>query len=136
MKKLLLVDDNDKYAALLSEYFSPMGYEIDRAYNAEEGLSLFSKNSSDHYDVIVTDITMESQLAGIYMIKKIHRLGFRGISVIASTGFDVPFGMFFSRLFLRSYGVDYLVPKTTVIKKAPLFYSMKSSEKPLEKFPA
>ena len=136
MKKLLLVDDNDKYARLLSEYFTPLGYEIERAVNASEGLELFSKNEKKHFDVIVTDITMESQLAGIFMIRKIHKMGFAGISVIASTGFDVPMGMFFSRLFLRPYGVDYLVPKTSVIKKTPLFYSMKGSSRPLEIFPA
>jgi len=136
MKRLLLVDDNDKYAKLLTDYFKPLGYEIDLAVNASEGLAKFSEHPKEYYDVIVTDITMESQLAGVFMIKKIHKLGFPGTSVIASTGFDVPGGMFFSRLILRSYGVDYIVPKTTVIKKSPLFYSLKGrSKRPLASFP-
>ena len=135
MKKLLLVDDNDKYAKLLADYFKIRGFNIDRAVNASEGLAMYNDHGKDYYDVIVTDITMESQLAGIFMIKKIHKLGFAGISVIASTGFDVPGGKFFSRLFLRSYGVDYIVPKTTVIRKAPLFYAIRGQKAPLESFP-
>jgi len=134
MKRLLLVDDNEKYAAILTEYFLNYSFQIDRAANAAEGLALYRKNGASYYSVIVTDITMESQLAGIFMIRKIHEEGFRGTSVIASTGFDFPTGIFFSRLLLKGFGVDYLVPKTTVLKKEFLFYPVKGKETPLKEF--
>lgn len=134
MEKLLLVDDNDNYARLLHEYFEPLGFSIDRAWNAKEGFDMFSAHPSDYYQVIVTDITMESQLAGLSMLKKIKKKGFGGTVVVASTGFDQPMGMPASRLFLGLYGVHYLIPKTTVKNKQIKFYTLKFFAAPISKF--
>lgn len=134
MKKLLLVDDNDKYARLLTAFFEPLGYEIERAYTAEDGWQKFQAHELGHFAVLVTDITMESQLAGVGMIRKIKRAGFPGTMVVASTGFDVPGGMAFSRLFFTPYGVHYLIPKTTVLKEAPLFYPIRFFSEPTRNF--
>jgi len=134
MKRLLLVDDNDKYARLLTAHFEPLGYEIERAYTAEEGWRIYQERDPEHFAVLVTDITMESQLAGVGMIRKIKRAGFPGTIVVANTGFDVPGGMAFSRLFFTPYGVHYLVPKTTVLKEAPLFYPIRFFSEPNRNF--
>jgi CheY-like chemotaxis protein len=134
MKRLLLVDDNDRYAELLAEYFEGYGYTIERARNAREGLELYLNHNKDFYDVIVSDITMESQLAGYSMIKKIFRTDYRGTVVFASTGFDVTFGMLISRYLFKKYGVDYLVPKTTVIDRSPVFYRLNGSGEKLKQF--
>ena len=135
MKRLLLVDDNQKYATLLTDYFSKRGYEIDTAVTAGEGLDMFKKSSPDYYSVIVTDITMESQLAGLTMLSKIKKIGFSGTIVVASTGFDVPTVIPLSRLLLKSWcGVDFLVRKTTVLKEDPEFWSMKFFTAPRKSF--
>ena len=134
MKPLLLVDDNKKYADLLREYFVPRGYEIDEAESAAEGLARFEEKGPDYYQVIVTDITMETQLSGIYMVSKMHKLGFKGTMVVASTGFDVPTVVTLSRLLLRTKGVDYLVRKTTVIKKEIEFWPISFFESPRKEF--
>ncbi len=122
MKRLLIVDDNDKYARLLDSHFSGLGYVSERAVDAAEGFRMFESHPRDYYRVLVTDITMETQLAGVHMLGRFKRAGFPGTVVVASTGFDAPGGMPLSRLLLRFYGVHFLIPKTTVLKEAPLFY--------------
>lgn len=134
MKQLLLVDDNAKYSRLLREYFQPLGYSIDEAVTAAEGLNTFLSHSEDHYSVIVTDITMESQLAGLFMLYKIRKKGFHGTVVVASTGFDFLGVVNISRLILRICGVHFLVRKTTVIKKEPEFWPMSLFSPPQKKF--
>ena len=49
-KKLLLIDDDLELTALLKEYLSPQGYDIDVAPDGEAGLSLATSNK--HYDLI------------------------------------------------------------------------------------
>ncbi len=134
MKPLLLVDDNDRYAAILEEYFQSRGYTIERARDGAEGYKLFRERGRDYYAVIVTDITMESQMAGIHMLKKIHRDGYKGTVVVASTGFDFPGATTLSRIMLSGIGIDYLIPKTTVLKKEPLFLGMKLFDRGSQKF--
>jgi CheY-like chemotaxis protein len=134
MKPLLLVDDNDRYAAILDEYFQALGYTSDRARDGAEGYRLFQERGKEHYAVIVTDITMESQMAGIHMLKKIHKDGYRGTVVVASTGFDFPGATTLSRILLAGIGIDYLIPKTSVLKKDPLFLGMKLFNRVPQKF--
>lgn len=134
MKELLLVDDNDKYAAILEEYFAERGYRSTRAVDAAEGLAKFDERPLDYFKVIVTDITMESQLAGIFMLGKIRRRGYGGTVVVASTGFDVPMVVPLSRTCLRPYGVHFLIPKTTVLSRKIAFYPMAFFSPPLYEF--
>ncbi len=134
MKRLLLVDDNDRYAAILSEYFGALGYGIDRAVDAAGGLRLFREHPRTHYAVIVTDITMESQLAGITMLGRMHKEGYPGTVVVASTGFDVRGVIPLSRLILGRYGVDYLVRKTTVLARNLEFWPMSFRTPPTTTF--
>ena len=124
MKRILLVDDNDKYAGLIEEFFTGRGYTLDRAGTAAEGLEQFNAHPSDYYRMIVTDITMETQLAGISMLRKISRLGYPGTVVIASTGFDFPGVIGMTRVLMRPYGVHFLVHKTTILARDFRFYPM------------
>lgn len=134
MKPLLLVDDNDRYATILTDYFGGLGYSIERARDGTQGYDMFRAHGPDHYAVIVTDITMETQTAGIAMLKKMHRDGFRGTVVVASTGFDVFGATTLTRIFLSGIGIDYLVPKTTVLKQDLLFLGMKLFDNSPQKF--
>ncbi|MBW7858794.1 MAG: response regulator transcription factor [Leptonema sp. (in: Bacteria)] len=134
MKPLLLVDDNDRYAAILDEYFTNLGYSSDRARDGQEGYQLFIDKGKDYYPVIVTDITMESQMAGIHMLRKIHNDDYQGTVVVASTGFDFPGATTLTRLVLSGIGIDFLIPKTSVLKKDPIFYSMQLFDFAPQKF--
>lgn len=134
MKHLLLVDDNDRYATILTEYFAPLGYDVERAVDGAGGLALFRKHDLGHYSVIVTDITMETQMAGISMLGLVRRAGYVGTVVVASTGFDVRGVISVSRLFLRRYGVDFLVRKTTVLARKLEFWPMTFGSPPSQSF--
>lgn len=134
MKNLLIVDDNDKYARILDEYYQKLGYSVDRAVDGEGGYRAVKEKGLDHYQVIVTDITMETQMAGITMLKRLSREGYRGMVVVASTGFDVPLARPLTRIFLGGIGIDYLVPKTTVLSGQLEFYPMALFGKPLTDF--
>ncbi|MCG9873505.1 MAG: response regulator [Leptospiraceae bacterium] len=117
MKKVLIVDDNDRYADNLKAYYSKQGYSCTRAYNAKEGWNLYSnsKTKSDgisDFETIVTDITMETQTSGLWMIRKIHKDGFKGTKIIATTGFDVIGVMWFSKFILPWFaGISFMIPK-------------------------
>ncbi len=133
-KQLLLVDDRIKYANLIADFFSGYGYLIDRAVSAREGIGMLNDKGLDHYRVIVTDITMEHQLAGLELIYFFFRRKYAGTVVMASTGFDVFLGMFFSKLFMGIFGVHYLIPKTSVIKRDFAFYPARPGSSPQKTF--
>jgi CheY-like chemotaxis protein len=112
----LIVDDNDTYAAMLLRHLEPDGFHFDRARSAGEGLEMLQKNGAAAYSLIVTDITMEGQTAGMKLIRQLRRKGYRGIVLVASTGFNFPPVLFISRFFLRLWGVDVLTPKEPLRK--------------------
>lgn len=111
LRPALIVDDNDTYAAMLLRHFEPDGFQFDRAHSAGEGLEMLQRNGAAAYSLIITDITMEGQTAGMRLIRQLRREGYRGIVLAASTGFNFPPVLFLSRFFLRLWGVDVLTPK-------------------------
>lgn len=117
MKPLVLVvDDNDRYANNLKTYLQENGCEVLRAIDASQGWDLYLANKHK-LKAIITDITMETQTSGLWMIRKIYQDGFDGIKVIATTGFDVSGVMAISKYFLPWFaGVEYMVPKIPLKK--------------------
>ena len=107
----LIVDDNDDYTAMLLSHLEPRGYKFDRARSALEGLKQLQETGPTHYSLIVTDITMEGQTAGLRLIRQIRRSGYRGVLMVASTGFNLAVVLHLSRIFLPLWGVDLLIPK-------------------------
>ncbi|PJZ67203.1 hypothetical protein CH371_03850 [Leptospira wolffii] len=113
MKKplILVVDDNDRYANNLIEYLKTLGCETIRAVDAAQGWSMYRANKN-LLKAVITDITMETQTSGLWMIRNIHKDGFPGIKVIATTGFDVAGVMAISKYLLPWFaGIEYMVPK-------------------------
>jgi hypothetical protein len=134
LRPLLLVDDRAKYTKIITDFFGKIGYAVDSAVTAREGILMLSQKGVDHYRVVVTDITMEHQLAGLSVILFLFRKKFSGTVVMASTGFDVGLGMFFSKLFMGILGVHYLIPKTTILKKDFAFYPARLFSRPQKEF--
>ncbi|ASV11911.1 response regulator [Leptospira santarosai] len=122
-KNVLIVDDNDRYANNLKVWFEKKGFEVVRAVNAAQGWEIYSKDRS-FFHTIVTDITMETQTSGLWMIRKIHKDGYGGNKIIATTGFDFPGVMFFSSLILPYFaGVGWMVPKVPLKEGKVVFLS-------------
>lgn len=129
-RHLLIVDDNDKYAKLIHEHFTSEGYTCQRVENAAAGIEAVKQHGLDYFTVVVTDITMESQTAGFKLIKYLRKNHFPGTLVVASTGFDVYPGMVLAKMLMGDMGVDFLIPKTTVIKQDFHFYEPRLYARP------
>ena len=54
-RKVLLVDDEPAYRAMLADYLQPLGFEIDQAANGEEALA---RCAAFHPDVVLMDLNM------------------------------------------------------------------------------
>ncbi|MCB1157454.1 MAG: response regulator [Leptospiraceae bacterium] len=109
MIKILIVDDNDRYANHLKAYFEKFGLETHRALDARQGWEMFQQTE---YHTLVSDITMESQTSGLFFVRKVYKSGFKGNIIIATTGFDVFGVMGLSKFFLPFFaGVGWMIPK-------------------------
>ena len=78
MKKILLVDDTPGWVRFHKnniEYLNLPDIEIDEAFSAKEALSKIETAIDNPYDVIFTDLQMESDflpyLAGEWLVKQI-----------------------------------------------------------------
>lgn len=111
MKKVLIVDDNDFYFGIMQEIYERNGYLVDRANTASEGWNKFQHGGLDYYQLIVTDITMESQISGLVLWYKLKRSGFRNPIYFASTGFNIKLNYFISGGLLKLLGIQRIIPK-------------------------
>ena len=67
-KKILIIDDNINFVKMNSAVLVSAGYEVEAAFNAEEG---FTKVEYGQPDVIVLDLMMERHDSGFTLAKKI-----------------------------------------------------------------
>jgi hypothetical protein len=117
--KVLIVDDNDRYANNLKTFFDAKKIETDRALNAKEGWEMFQKKT---YHTVISDITMETQTSGLFLIRDIFKSGFKGNIIIATTGFDFPGVMFVGKFLLPKFGgVGWMVPKVPLKRGEVVF---------------
>ena len=111
LKPALIIDDNDDYASMLLAHFEPHGFQFTRAHDAHEGLEVLQRSGTNAYKAIITDITMGSQTAGLKLIRRIRKHGYRGVLIVASTGFDSPFILQVAKPVMNMLGADILIPK-------------------------
>lgn len=117
--KILIVDDNDKYANNLKKYFDEKNIPTVRAYDAKEGRKLFQ---ADNFHSVISDITMETQTSGLFFIRDVYKSGYKGNIIIATTGFDFPGVMTISSLLLPPFGgVGWMIPKVPLKKGEVIF---------------
>lgn len=118
--KVLIVDDNDRYANHLINFFSQKNIETLRAKDAKEGLDFFKQND---FHTIITDITMETQISGLLLAREIYKNEYKGNLVIATTGFDVFGVMLVSKYLLPYYaGIGWMIPKKPLKNGEVIFY--------------
>lgn len=117
--KILIVDDNDRYANNLKAFFDKRNIETVRAYNAKEGWEKFQK---ENFHTVISDITMETQTSGLFLIRDIYKSGYKGNIIIATTGFDFPGVMSVSKFLLPSFGgVGWMIPKVPLKRGEVVF---------------
>lgn len=115
-RSFLVVDDNDRYARALESDLRARGVHTLRAASAAEGIRLFEARA-DQLDGVVTDISMESELAGLRLVRHVRRRAFPGSLAVASTAFDRRIGFAVNRLVLgHLLPCDYLIPKRPIAR--------------------
>jgi len=69
-KKILIIDDNINFVKMNSAVLLSGGYEVEAAFNAEEG---FTKVEYGQPDAIVLDLMMERHDSGFTLAKKLKK---------------------------------------------------------------
>ncbi|MBD3166295.1 response regulator [bacterium] len=117
---VLIVDDNDRYARALGDQMTAGGAAVERALNAADGIKRL-QNDAARFDGIITDISMETQISGLRILRRARKLGFKGEIAVATTGLDTPLGYLFNRLFLGVLmRADYLIPKRPIKQRGTI----------------
>ena len=93
-KKILIIDDNINFVKMNSAVLVAGGYEVEAAFNAEEG---FTKVEYGQPDAIVLDLMMERHDSGFTLAKKLktHPL-FKKIPILLLTAVGEATGFKFS----------------------------------------
>ncbi len=93
-KKVLIIDDNINFVKINSAVLVSGGYEVEAAFNAEEG---FTKVEYGQPDAIVLDLMMERHDSGFTLAKKLktHPI-FKKIPILLLTAVGEATGFKFS----------------------------------------
>lgn len=101
MLKVLLVDDEQSIRGMLSKLLEMHGFSVLTATSAAAGIRLLDQ---EHVDAVVTDLRMESPLAGFEVVRAAAKMLPRP-AIIILTAFPVPNSEW------KSAGADALVVK-------------------------
>jgi OmpR family response regulator RpaB len=101
MYRILLIDDDTRLAALLSQYFTQFDFELDSETLPSQGLSLLKQHS---YDLVILDI-MLPEMDGFEVCKSIRKHSDIPIIMLTARG-DV-----MDRIIGLGLGADDYLPK-------------------------
>ena len=72
MRKILLVDDDENSLDVITNMLKTLGYDVETADSAYNGLNLY-KNNSDRYDLVIADYILPGT-NGFEMLKEIQEI--------------------------------------------------------------
>ena len=123
IKRVLLADDNDRYAEALTNDLRKRGAEeVIRVFDAATAV-LKIREEGDTIDTVVTDISMESQISGLKVLRAARKNRPDRLVVVATTGLDTKLGFLFNRLLLgKLYRCDFLIPKRPIKRDGNIFW--------------
>lgn len=101
MKKLLVVDDEDKIREVLKEYAEFSGYEVTEAADGMSAIGLCKLND---YDLIIMDVMMP-KLDGFSSVKEIKKIKDIPVIMLSARGEE------YDKLFGFELGIDDYVVK-------------------------
>jgi len=67
--KILIVDDDKKLCGLVADYLEPMGYEVKKAHNGQEGLKMILEGD---FHAVILDVMMP-QMDGFEVLKRVRK---------------------------------------------------------------
>ena len=102
-KRLLIVDDDVRFCALLHDYLDPMGYEVESVHNGADGLR---QAVEGNYAAVILDVMMPG-MNGLDVLRELRRLR-PALPVLMMTALgDEP-----DRIAGLEVGADDYLPKT------------------------
>lgn len=69
--KILVVDDDKRVLRFFVDVLTDSGYNVSLARNAEEALSLISKEA---FDLVITDTEMLPGMSGVHLVNDTRRI--------------------------------------------------------------
>jgi DNA-binding response OmpR family regulator len=100
--RVLIVDDDKKLCRLIKDYLEPLGYDVDVANTAEEGLE---KALAEPFDAVILDI-MLPEMDGLEVLRRLRAAS--SVPVLMLTGL----GEEADRIVGLEMGADDYLPKT------------------------
>ena len=101
MKKLLVIDDDRKLCALLSEYLEPIGFEVEAVHDGREGIT---RACAGDFDLIVLDVMLPGE-NGIEVLRQLRGKLDTPVVMLTARGDDV------DRIIGLEMGADDYLPK-------------------------
>ena len=83
--RILLVEDDDNVAALVQELMAELGYEVERAPEAESGLKKLER--ADRYEMVFSDMVMPGRMDGMALARTIAER-WPDLPVLLTTGYS------------------------------------------------
>ncbi|MBN2091275.1 hypothetical protein JW964_16815 [candidate division KSB1 bacterium] len=111
MRNVLIADNNNFYFSIMSSIYQEHEYYVTRARSAPDAWRLIQQNGLEFYDIIVTEITIESHLSGLVLAVKLKKAGFKNPVYFASKRFNITFTYIVSTGLFRMLGIERLIPK-------------------------
>ena len=124
MKRLLIVDDEEKIREVIREYAEFSGYEADEA---GDGMSAIGMVKLNDYDLIIMDIMMP-KLDGFSAVKEIQKIKSIPVIMLSARGeeYDKLFGF---ELGIDDYVVKPFSPKELMARVNAVLSRVDASEK-------
>ena len=124
MKKLLIVDDEDKIREVIREYAEFSGYQ---AEEAADGMSAIGMVKLNDYDLIIMDVMMP-KLDGFSAVKEIQKIKSIPVIMLSARGeeYDKLFGF---ELGIDDYVVKPFSPKELMARVNAVLSRMDASDK-------
>ncbi|HBD07185.1 MAG TPA: DNA-binding response regulator [Syntrophobacteraceae bacterium] len=101
MKRILLIDDDEELAELLTDYLHPEGFSIKPIYRGDEGVQ---QALSGEYDLIILDIMLPG-MHGLEVLKEIRSRSQIPVVMLTARGEEV------DRIVGLELGADDYLPK-------------------------
>lgn len=100
--RLLVVDDDRRLAALLREYLTPMGYEVELRHNGPDGLA---EALAGEYEAVILDVMMPG-MDGIAVLRELRKSSDVPVLMLTALGEEA------DRIVGLELGADDYLPKT------------------------
>ncbi len=100
--RLLIVDDDRKFCALLTDYFDPLGYSVEAVHNGPHGVE---RAASGNWQAVILDVMLPG-MDGFEVLKAIRKTSQVPVLMLTGRGDEM------DRIVGLEVGADDYVPKT------------------------